>query len=374
MTQLPSYVLPSKQMLQSIDTSLQDIAASQALLAASAAVDYQDVQNLIRRGLAPKALPIGTQSKLTHAVYGELIADAIGHNIDLDPLARTPYSTTFQLHALLEGTQFDAPEAFFYAETALAAGTYNFILQTAYGGWVAGTYQFTTTQALPAGGQFALSGYETMPMVATKVYAFSSRTATTKTEECVITVGSGGTNLGTLGTTLNHPQRVSYGYSNWEQSAIRQWLNSSAAANAWWTPKNNYDRPPSNLSRAGFFGGLPADIRAVIGETDHKVTLNTITDGGGIATIRDKIFLLSRKEIFGVGENAQDEGTQYPYYVGLSDEQRKKYNASGTVNYWWLRSPYSGYATYVRVVGQSGALDDGTAVVANGVAAACTIR
>ncbi|MEG1193821.1 MAG: DUF6273 domain-containing protein [Clostridia bacterium] len=373
MPQLPAYALASRALLESIDGSLQNIAASQALRAAAGAADYQDIQNLIRRGLGKKGLPMGTQTKATHGVYGELIADVLDHDIDLDPLARVPHSTTFLLHALLEGTQFDAPEAFYYAEAELAAGTYNFILATAYGGWAAGTYQFTTTQALPAGGQFTLSGYETTAMTATMVFAFASRTTTTKTEGCVITAGSGGTNLGTFGTTLNHAQRVSYGYNNWEQSAIRQWLNSSAAANAWWAPQNNYDRPPTYLSRPGFFGGLPADLRAVIGETDHKVALNTVTDGGGAATVRDKIFLLSQEEVYGTGENSQDEGTQYEYFKNLTNAQRVKYLANGTPTYWWLRSPYSGSAYRVRVVDSTGALNSYGAVNGSGVAAAWTI-
>lgn len=311
MSELPSYVLPSKEMLQSIDNSLQDIAASQALLAAAEATDFQDIQNIIRRGLGRKAMPMGTQVKATHSVYGELIADVIDHDIDIDPLARVPHSTTFALHALLDSTQFDASEAFHYAEAELAAGTYNFTVPVTYGSWEAGTYQFTLANALVLGGQLALSGNAGAALTTLKVCSYASKTTTTKTEECVITAGSGGTSLGTLGTELNHVQRVSYGYNNWKQSAIRQWLNSSAAASAWWTPQNNYDRPPSYLSRAGFFGGLPADLRAVIGETDHKVALNTVTDGGGSETVRDKIFLLSREEIFGTGENSQDEGTQY---------------------------------------------------------------
>ena len=55
-----------------------------------------------------------------------------------------------------KGIQFSAPQALYFAETGLAAGTYNFKLlgtgyDEAYGGGK--TYQFTLTQAVPVGGQ-----------------------------------------------------------------------------------------------------------------------------------------------------------------------------------------------------------------------------
>ncbi|MEG2860428.1 MAG: DUF6273 domain-containing protein, partial [Clostridia bacterium] len=87
----------------------------------------------------------------------------------------------------------------------------------------------------------------------------------------------------------------------------------------------------------------------------------------------DKIFLLSQEEVYGTGENSQDEGTQYEYFKNLTDAQRVKYLANGTITYWWLRSPYSGHAGTVRIVNSSGALYLSTAVGGFGVAAAWTI-
>lgn len=363
MSQLPAYALASRALLESIDNSLKDIAASQALQAAETA-DWQDVQNIVRRGLGSKAFPVGTQLKYTHTVYGELILDVIGHDIDADPTGQSDHSMTLLLHTLLEGTQFDAPEALYYAESELAAGTYHYDDNGV-------TRQFMLANAVPAGGQICISAFDgnNAPYGATQVKTYSGPTSTTVIETATVTEGSGGTAL----ASANHWHRARWGSNNWEESGIRQWLNATGAASTWWTPKTNYCRPYSNASRPGFLNGVPADFLAVIGEADHVSAKNTITDGGGSVTTREKIFLLSRKEIFGTGENSIDEGTQYPYFAGLTDAQRIKYFSNGTPYHWWLRSPYSGDAYHVRLVNSTGALYDGIALYGYGVAAACSI-
>ena len=75
------------------------------------------------------------------------------------------------------------------------------------------------------------------------------------------------------------------------------------------------------------------------------------------------------------------EDTPYAYYKNYSDNQspstsadknRIKYRA-GVAKYWWLRSPYAGYAYYVRRVNPSGAWSGSNATNASGVAPACCI-
>ena len=163
---------------------------------------------------------------------------------------------------------------------------------------------------------------------------------------------------------------------------MRQYLNSDKAAGSVWTPQSVFDRPPTwAATTAGFLHGIDPDFVAVLGNVKKKTGLNTISDGGGTATHDEKVFLLSRSEVFMGDEYAGGEDTPYAYYKNYSDNQsastgadknRIKYRA-GAAKYWWLRSPYAGTAHYVRLVGTSGAWDYIRATIANGVAPACCI-
>ena len=165
--------------------------------------------------------------------------------------------------------------------------------------------------------------------------------------------GTGGTNLGTAdgnSPNMNHSHRLRYGSNNYGESAIRQYLNSNAAANAWWQPSNIFDRPPSYANVAGFVNGLPADFVDVLGAVDIDVIRNTIyeVDGvkGGSYTLRDKFFLPSMTEL-GLGKNNSiAEGAVLAYYASANN---------------------------VRYVNLDGALYDNYADVGLGAAPACVI-
>lgn len=182
----------------------------------------------------------------------------------------------------------------------------------------------------------------------------------------------------------NNPDanRKQYGSNNWKESGIRQWLNSNGAAGTWWTAQTDYDvRPSYANSTAGFLAGLDADMLAVLGSVKKITARNTVTDGGGYDETTEKIFLLSRTEVYGGQENAIDEGTVYPYYSQNSsltaagtgaDTNRIKYR-NGTAQYWWLRSPGSGTSHGVRGVSPGGGISYTSAYVGYGVAPACCI-
>lgn len=80
-----------------------------------------------------------------------------------------------------------------------------------------------------------------------------------------------------------------------------------------------------------------------------------------------------RSEV-GLGDEAGvHEGDPLPYFT--SNESRKKtYDGDCDSAFWWLRSPDSGYARHMHLVGTSGELDDHNACSSYGVAAGCTIR
>ena len=342
---------------------------------------WAGVQRAVRMGIAPDIFPIGTQLLVKHSVYGDRLYDVVAHNYLKSVHDENAPTMTIMCHDLLPTMQFDAPEAFYYAEADLPAGTYNFTLATAYSSWTAGTYQFTTTKVLPKGGQFAISGYADAAMTARSVRAYTSRTTTTVSETLTITQGSGGTSLGTFGEGLNHAQRVSYGSNNYKESAIRQFLNSSAAANGFWTPQTKFDRPPSWMtSVAGFVSGLDDDFLATVGTVVLPCSANNTYEApdSTIAknskyTLNDKFYLASQREIFGsTTDTVADDSVLLPYYEGATNTDRIKYR-DGTAAYWWMRTPYSWHASTVRNVYSDGSLDGSGAYGALSLAPACTI-
>lgn len=167
--------------------------------------------------------------------------------------------------------------------------------------------------------------------------------------------------------------RKSYGNNRYAHSAIRQWLNSSANAGSWWTSQHEYDAAPDYVTTmGGFMKDIDSEFLAVIGKTKIIVAKNTVTDSGGSETLSNEYFYLpSTTEVGLANENNIAEGALFPYFS--NDSKRIKYNASGSATSWRLRTPYSGDSSYVRGVITSGALSNGNACDAYGVAPVCNI-
>ena len=347
---------------------------------------WADVQKIVRLGLAPKVFKIGEQLECANKSGGKLVWDIIGFDHDVPVDSEYKHSMTIQLHDCHTFAVFDAREALFYAETDLAAGIYNFevVTQPWYTADNGKTFQFTLVNDLPAGSQIVLDMTYNQTLDGKKVKVYSGATSTTVVEEAVISVGNGGTALGkTNGTVenLNHIQRAIMGYNRWTHSGLRQWLNTDAAANTWWTPQNIFDRQPSNSTSAGFLSVVDDELRAVIGTVTKRNALNKVTDGGGYEDSEELMFLLSRSELYGGLENSINEGDPYPYYSDYSDlsapgtaedSNRIKYR-NGSAQYWWQRSCHSGYAHLVRYVYPTGFIGDSVADYSSGVAPACNI-
>ena len=196
--------------------------------------------------------------------------------------------------------------------------------------------------------------------------------------------------------------RKSYGNNRYLHSNLLQWLNSDAAAGAWFTAKHSADQKPDNANvwqensgtgtnpydtEKGFLANFSTELKAAL-QTVSKITAkNTVTDGGGYETVESKIFLLSTTEVGLANENNVAEGSIYAYYSQNNTNDRRKKNlrdaaakgnySGGTVGspwLWWLRTPYSGYSRYARYVGTDGSLNNGSAFDGNsGVAPAFTI-
>ena len=370
--------LPTKEQMDTMNENLAKIAK-----AVGSQVDistWEGIQKAVRSGIAKDILPVGSQLAVNHSVYGTRLFDVVAHDYLKSVHDENAHTMTIQQHDLLPSTQFDAPEAFYYADAALAAGTYNFTLAEAYSSWAAGTYQFTLTQTLPQGGQLAISGYADAAMTSRQVRAYANQTTTTVTESVAITSGSGGTSLGTFGVELNHSQRVSYGSNNYKESAMRQFLGSSAAAGSVWTPQTKFDRPPSWLtSLAGYKNGLDQDFLAVVGKVVLPCAANNTYEApdssiakGTKYTLNDEFYLASAREIFNTNWDVADDSKVFPFYEGAGNADRIKYRDGSAAN-WWLRTPNSGYAYYVRLVFSDGTMSNSSAYSAHGLAPACTI-
>ena len=348
---------------------------------------WAQVQALVRAGLASKVFMVGDQ--LTCQKNGVTLTwDIIGFDHDTPTDSHLTHSMTIQLHDVYKDLQFDAREAFYYCSAALPAGTYKITIgaHTWKSTEVGKTYQFTTTVEVPAGGQLVFKQAYDATLEGGSIDTFASATATTPLETVTMSEGSSGQSLGTIDNTiqtnLNSMQRALLGNNRWKESAIRQMLNSAAAAGSVWAAQNNYDRPPSWVtSEKGWMNDLDADFLAVVGEAEKVTAKNTVTDGGGYDTTTDKFFLLAREEVYMGKENSIDEGGAYGYYSDYSDlaaagtgadTNRIKY-LNGTKKYWWLRTPNSGNGGSVRNVGTTGEVGNGNASSSIGVAPACNI-
>lgn len=372
---------PNSEQFDLMNENLAKIAA-----AVGSQVDlstWDGIRKAVLAKIAPDIIPVGTMFMVNHSTYGNKPWVVLGHNVHKNAHNADSPTMTIGAVPILGTLQFDAVESLISATSQLSAGIYHFTIQ-AYDQWQAGTYQFTTTEAIPVGGQIVISGMYPYQgnITGAKVSTYASSTATEAIESnLVITAGSGGTDLGTCGEgSLNHTHRIAYGSNNYKESAMRQFLNSTATAGNVWTPQTKFDRPPTwKTTTAGFLNGLDADLLAALCDVVVLCGSNNIYEApdstvvkGSAYTITDKVFLLSNREI-GFTSDIDDGSETLPYYVGAVNADRIKYNASSVAATWWERAPSSGDASGVRLVAPDGALGSGVAFGSNGLAPACTI-
>ena len=178
----------------------------------------------------------------------------------------------------------------------------------------------------------------------------------------------------------SNSDRKQYGNNRYLHSNLLQWLNSNAAAGAWYSAKHSADAPPTNANVysnyneydawAGFLAMLEPKFVAELLDTTQTVVKNTVTDGGSYETVTSKMFLASTTEVGLANENSIAEGSLLALFS--NDASRVAYPTSECVSnseytnsnfatskgwYWWLRTPYSSNARYVRFVSTDGTLD-----------------
>ena len=134
-----------------------------------------------------------------------------------------------------------------------------------------------------------------------------------------------------------------FGNNRWRYSNIRQWLNSSGAANSWFTKQHEYDEAPTtdNVYRnangayaddPGFVAGFSKDVLKHFTDIENTTALCN-GDGGGTETTVDKVFLPSCTEIGFGNNNGIAEGSKLPKFT--DSNSRLKGNEGDC---YWLRS------------------------------------
>ena len=382
-------------------TAISEAAARDQI--AALASQMSSIAKIVRDGYGSVLMDIGDQLNIdwTDGSKSYNVPHDIVHfaDVDLKNGDKVP-GMYIQWHFCSPfGIQFDAAEAFYYAETELAAGTYNIIVGDNWGNNCKKNeqYQFTLSKPVPAGGQIA--GFYSMPDKAAAewtVQTFTDAKSTTPIETVKPTAGSNGTNLGTLSFAgdgkLNSLQRVAYGYNRWSQSAIRQYLNSAKAAGQWWEPQHKWDRPPAELaSKPGFLSGYSDDFLNAIKPVRVRTALNTVTDAavGTYEDTYDKIFLASLEQEFitpqasGIEGEAWDywkqaveRSTPTPWYKTFAEGGHPiTYGIDGktSAQYVRLRSASRGTASSSWLVTASGYVGTNSAVSSFRFAPACVI-
>ena len=188
----------------------------------------------------------------------------------------------------------------------------------------------------------------------------------------------------------SNSDRKSYGNNRYLHSNLLQWLNSNAAAGAWYSAQHSADQAPTTktthvtynayTSWAGFLAMLEPKFVAELLDTTQTVAKNTVTDGGSYETVTSKMFLASTTEVGLANENSIAEGSLLALFS--NDASRVAYpsaecysNSDGYTNssyatskgwYWWLRTPNSSNARYVRAVYTDGTLGDYSAYYGSG--------
>lgn len=319
-----------------------------------------------------------------------------------------------QSHYAMQAVQFDQNEGFYIVPSGgLPAGTYYFTMGNSWGSNVVSgkSYMFTTTESYAEGDIWQLgratSEVSGLPDNApstwrVRTYKASGSVvaglASTPTEILELSEGTTGTFLGTLSSStkygtsgLNNMQRSAYGYNRWSQSAMRQFLNSSADAGGWFTPQNPYDRRPDQFATMrGFTAGFEQEFLNILKPVKVVTALNTVSDSdiGTSETTYDTFFPASLEQEYCVPQLANVEGEYWEYWkqkLGVNTPQasgsanvnprhiRYGYNAQGTAQYCQLRSASRGVAYSTWYVYSTGYVNSYGAFYACRCAPACVI-
>ena len=326
--------------------------------------NWNDIQRIVRMGAAPRYFPVGYEFT-THDSTNDtdIIWRVVGYDTIQaadESLTHTMVLETKYVYSISGGAWtrrcFDEKESIYYAEEELAPGTYCITMPANYGetvDTVETSVSFTLTQPVPAGGVIVYD----LPIATTisdkyRMKTYLNQMSTSPVETVATTIGLNGISLGIADGSIqniNYCDRAIGGSNNYAQSAVRQFLNSSADAGEFWTPQTRFDMVPRwHGDQPGMMARFPDDFLAVVQPAIIKCATNDIyetnnLDGTTVIknqeyTLNDRFFLLSAAEIYGNEQGADSRcGEQLKFYEGLSNAEKIKYDAIGSSCFSWLR-------------------------------------
>lgn len=384
---------------------------------ATPVVTLNEIHEIVRSGEAANVFSIGDQINLNYndGTNNYVLPWDIVHfaNVELQDGEVIP-GMFIQSHYAIEAVQFDQNEGFYVVPAGgLAAGTYNIVMGNNWGSNVVKdkAYDFTLTESYAEGDilQLGTASSEVSALPDTAPANWRVRTykkdgstpasmAASPTEIVALTEGTSGTNLGTLSSStlygtsgLNNMQRSGYGYNRWSQSALRQRLNSAAAAGAWWTAQNPYDRRPNELATLrGFMAGFDEAFLNIIKPIKVVTALNTVSDTqiGASEITYDTFFPASLEQEYVVPQASGVEGEYWEYWKrrlgrttpqeqgsagALATHIRYAYNAKTTAQNCRLRSCHRSSAFHAFYIAVSGNANSSNSTASNRCAPACVI-
>lgn len=171
------------------------------------------------------------------------------------------------------------------------------------------------------------------------------------------------------------PEIGQSGNNRYSLSNIRQWLNGSGAS--WYSEQHQYDSPPTTSYvengqngygfQQGFFNNLSLNLSNALKTTNLLIAKNTVGAGGGLESVNDKVFLLSKTELGLVGEGGIEEGVPFSLFTSEAHRQARP-TAEAIINseyytetlsslapwMYWLRTPIVTTEENVYASGMSG--------------------
>ncbi|MBR5121842.1 MAG: hypothetical protein IKU89_04790 [Oscillospiraceae bacterium] len=361
---------PNSIQFDMINENLVKIAA-----AIEGRVDYstwEGIQKAVRMGMGATMFPVGTVLTVSHTTYGEIPLQVVGHNqlrSAVNPSA--PTMTLICKNPIFEA-EMCTPQALVTLETALPAGTYCFNITVSMGEWRSGYYSVTIKKPLQRGAQIGISGDFGIPLTSCILVTYASASDESPYERVSLESGQNGTDLTEFFGEANNISRAVFGSNNYENSAIRQLLNSSEKAGSVWTPKTKFDRAPSWVNeKDGFLCGLDASFVSVVGAVEWPCVTNAVYDEKGVRvnyTVKDKFALASGKEICGTSDYPTDSSVQFDFFNGRNKAELIKDNKN-----WHLRSAEIGVSYGFDIIDNNGNKSYMPSSISGGILPVCNI-
>ena len=308
-----SQMVQARENLKSVTWHELNEFANDGLI--GSVLDYGDMVNDTWKDLSvDPTVEYANPFHLAHIGDVEL---ADGETLKNRPFFQTHYAQAYPV-------QFSVRAFYKCAEEGLTAGTYSIKMAQAWGKLTNLQWTFTLTLDVPAGGRlegfYGAADYDEDSFTI-KVYAADGKTVL---ETVTATPGTDGTLLGTMpyskreetgdNAKCNSMQEGFYGCNRWATSALRQYVNTDAAKNLWWTPQDEFDVAPELLATIpGWLSGCSEEFVSQLKKVKVATATNTAQFDGSLDYTYDRVFIPSLEQRFIVPQTT-GEGAAFEYW------------------------------------------------------------